>query len=145
MTITRNSKKLSMSGPCVTVESLAERSEVIRFRIFFAGLRHRHMRDQILRRNPEESLREQLGSLGAQEQGRLLFLLEDPLLPIHRPVRRIPKTFLMRDIPTLRLSFWFCFRFGFDFVRGRSPSAPSSIEEVCWNNEQDRQVWRAGP
>jgi hypothetical protein len=51
--------------------------------------------------------------------------------------RCIPKTFLIREIPTLRLSSWFCFRFGLGSARGQSPSAPSSYAEGVWNNEQE--------
>ena len=74
-----------MSEACVTAESLVERSEAIRFQLFFVGLRSRYVHDQILGRKPEESLRERLALLTPEDQDRLLFLLEHRLLPMHRP------------------------------------------------------------
>jgi hypothetical protein len=70
---------------CVTGESLAARAEAIRFQVFYRSLMHRYMRDQILGRKPEESLREQLARLTPEDQDRLLFLLEHRLLPMHQP------------------------------------------------------------
>ena len=101
-----------MFKACVTGGSLVERSEAIRFQIFFVGLRHRHTLARILGRNPEESLREQLGILTLEDQDRLLFLLEHRLLPMPRklsnPVSRKVLDGLARhlasSLPTVKVA-----------------------------------------
>jgi hypothetical protein len=63
---------------------LPERLELIRFPVFLAQLVQRCRLDRIHEKNQVQFLRERLASLTAEEQVRLLFLLDQESVPMRR-------------------------------------------------------------